>query len=190
MYSSSENQISNSAVNQQNNQTPEICRAMLLINKNGYTLKYVAVQTLELCLAAVRQNGLSLEYVFNKTLEICLEAVSQDGTALQFVVDQTPELCLVAVKQNGYALRYVISGNLDNDYYFNLCVIALYVSPFVEISWAMMDIDDMIPILENDELQRVNINNFDDKDVRLNLPYQLYIKIKYYKANKCKSAKK
>ena len=36
-------------------------------------------------LEAVKENGYALRFVKNQTLEICLEAVKQDGDALRYV---------------------------------------------------------------------------------------------------------
>ena len=59
--------------------------ALKAVKQNGYALKYVIVQTPEICLESVKKNGYVLQYVFVQTSEICLEAVKQDGDALQYV---------------------------------------------------------------------------------------------------------
>ena len=59
--------------------------ALESVKQNGYALKYVSVQTPEICLEAVKQNGYALQFVSVQTLEICLEAVKQDGDALKYV---------------------------------------------------------------------------------------------------------
>ena len=59
--------------------------ALEAVKENGYALRFVKNQTLEICLEAVKQNGDALRYVNNQTLEICLEAVKQDGDALRYV---------------------------------------------------------------------------------------------------------
>ena len=48
------------------------------------------IQTLEICLAAVKQNGYALRFVKEQTPEICLAAVEEDSGALQYVKEQTP----------------------------------------------------------------------------------------------------
>ena len=42
------------------------------------------------CLEAVKQNGYALRWVKNQTIDICLEAVKQYGHALKWVKNQTP----------------------------------------------------------------------------------------------------
>jgi hypothetical protein len=86
-------------------QTPEICK--LLIMRSPMEIRYVKDQTNVLCIRAVSKRGISVQYIRIKTYEICLAAVKQDGLALEYIEDQTPEICLHAVKQNGDALRYV-----------------------------------------------------------------------------------
>ena len=70
-----------------------------------------ALQTPEVCLAAVTQDKDALEIVPKalKTPEVCLAAVTQCGGALKFVPKalRTPELCLAAVQQNELALSFV-----------------------------------------------------------------------------------
>jgi len=77
------------------------------------------VQKKNLCgkdaLAAVKKDGYALRFVKDQTLEICLEAVKKDPDALQYVKDQTLEICLEAVKQDGYALRYVSSEMFEEE---------------------------------------------------------------------------
>ena len=59
---------------------------MKTINKNGYLLKFVKEQTLEICLAAVKTNGSSLKYVKHifRTPEICAEAVNENPKAKKY----------------------------------------------------------------------------------------------------------
>ena len=86
-------------------QTEEMCLAA--VQKHAWALKYVLNQTPEICLAAVHKNGWDLEYVKEQTPGICLVAVQQYGLALEYVKEQTPEICLAAVKQYPKALEYV-----------------------------------------------------------------------------------
>lgn len=51
-------------------------------------LKYVLVQTPEICLAAVEENGLALQYVDKPTADICNAAVKQTAEAMKFVPDE------------------------------------------------------------------------------------------------------
>jgi hypothetical protein len=89
--------------------------ALEAVKQNGHALKYVNIQTPELCLEAVREDGYTLQYVHIQTPEICLAAVREDGYALKYVNTQTPEICLEAVKQNGYALQFVNENIFDKD---------------------------------------------------------------------------
>jgi cation transport regulator ChaC len=86
-------------------QTDEICK--LAVRQNGRALDYVQEQTEELCKLAVQQEGCALQYVKEQTEEICKLAVPQDGRALKYVKIQTEEICKLAVQQDGYALQYV-----------------------------------------------------------------------------------
>ena len=72
-------------------QTEEICKSV--VQKNGFSLKYVKNQTEEICKLAVQQNGLSLSLVKNKTEEICTLAVHQCGSALYYVPEHMKHLC-------------------------------------------------------------------------------------------------
>ena len=58
-------------------------------------------------LRAVENYGDALKYVAIQTPEICLRAVENYGDALRFVAIQTPEICLKAVENDGDALQYV-----------------------------------------------------------------------------------
>ena len=81
--------------------------ALAAVEQDGFALRYVQMQTEEICLAAVKQKGYALRYVQMQTEEICLAAVKQSGYALAYVQMQTEEICLAAVKQDGYVLEYV-----------------------------------------------------------------------------------
>jgi len=85
----------------------DVNKTLKWVVQSGLNIKYVKVQTPEICLAAVKQEGEALQYVKDQSPEIYLAAVKQDGNALQYIKDQSPEVCLAAVKQNGYALPYV-----------------------------------------------------------------------------------
>ncbi len=80
---------------------------ILLINKNGYMLKYMSTDNItnEICKIAVQQTGNALRFVpeDKKTDEICEIAVRQNGRALYYVPEnkKTKELCEIAVQQNG-----------------------------------------------------------------------------------------
>ena len=119
-------------------------------------------------LAKVQQQGCALEHIKQQTLEICMTAVQQNGYALQFVKDQTLEICMAAVQENGYVLCFVKQNNFDDDIYFNLCVIALHIAPFIHAKI---------------------VTDYDRKIELLNLPLELVDKVRFYKAKGCKSAK-
>lgn len=112
---------------------PDLELQQLAVSKNGEILRYISVQTDELCLTAVQQNGNAVKYVQHpttkiymaavqqyghalgdikekdRTPELCLAAVQNDGKALIDVPQQTDALCLAAVQKDGEALRYVIN---------------------------------------------------------------------------------
>jgi hypothetical protein len=72
-------------------------RNLPLVQKRGYDLKKVWIQTPELCLTAVRQNGYALMYVKEQTPEMCRIAVQDHPAAIHFVKNQTLELCSLAM---------------------------------------------------------------------------------------------
>ena len=74
---------------------------------DGRCLRYILVQTEELCLLAVEQNPLALEFIEVQTYEMCLLAVKRNGLTLMWVDNQTLELCLEAVANNIAAIKYV-----------------------------------------------------------------------------------
>ena len=80
---------------------------MAAVQKNGWALELVKVQTVKICMDAVQQNGLALKFVKEQTDKICMDAVQQNGLALQFVKEQTDKICIDAVQQNGLALQFV-----------------------------------------------------------------------------------
>jgi hypothetical protein len=87
-----------------------------IVKASGKDESYIkAIYDKRECLEAVKQNGYALRYVKEQTLEICLEAVKQDGDALQYVKEQTLEICLEAVKQDGCALQYVDKREFQDD---------------------------------------------------------------------------
>jgi hypothetical protein len=77
------------------------------VKRNGSALRFVKVQTPEICLAAVKRNGSVLRFVKEQTSKICLAAVKQDEYALFAVKNQTPEICMIAVKENGNIINFV-----------------------------------------------------------------------------------
>ena len=62
---------------------------ILLINKNGYMLKYMSTDNItnEICKIAVQQTGNALEYVpeNKKTNELCVIAIRQHMDTLEYV---------------------------------------------------------------------------------------------------------
>ena len=98
----------------------DVCAARDILA--GLKLKFVHVQTLELCFAAEAYIPALLKYLRETTdaplhyalassgkelSEICSEALDQNGLTLQFCDFKTPEACLKAVQQNGLALEFV-----------------------------------------------------------------------------------
>ena len=75
-----------------------------LIKRKNKTYKYFNEED---SLKAVEQNGYALKYVAIQTENICLKAVEQNGYALKFVAIQTENICLKAVEKNDYALQFV-----------------------------------------------------------------------------------
>lgn len=58
-------------------------------------------------MAAVKQNGWALKHIQEQTVEICMVAVQNTGCALAYVKNQTPEICFAAVMKDGYARKHV-----------------------------------------------------------------------------------
>jgi hypothetical protein len=96
-------------------------RNKILLNKNyqsflwinermSYALRYVKVQTDEICLAAIGNFSYALYYVKNQTDKICLTSVKEYGWTLKFVKNQTKEICEAAVETSPCA-RFFIKGN-------------------------------------------------------------------------------
>ena len=85
------------------------------VKEDGYALRYVKEQTLEICLEAVKENGYALRYVKEQTPEICLEAVKEYGKALRHVKKQTPEICVQAILNNEGAKGFVNPEILESE---------------------------------------------------------------------------
>ena len=77
------------------------------VSRDGLALRFITMQTPELCLRAVMQNSDALQHVYNQTETICIIAVNRNGLALRFVKNQSYAICSAAVKQNSDALQYV-----------------------------------------------------------------------------------
>jgi hypothetical protein len=81
------------------------------IKKNPFALEHVYLKwsgNKALALEAVKQDGYLLKHVKSQTLEICMAAVQKNGNALKYVkhIYRTPEICNEAVKQNPKAIKY------------------------------------------------------------------------------------
>ena len=94
-------------------QDPEHARRACQLS--GLALRYIpaAVQTDEMCVAAVTECGHALRYVAQLTLAIVLAAVRRHGEALQWV-EHLPqfhleEVWLAALQQNPCAIYYIAS---------------------------------------------------------------------------------
>ena len=85
-----------------------------MVQKNWRYLQDVEVQTLAICMVAVKKNGLALGFVQKEfwTPEICMAAVRSNGEALGFMSERTLELCMVAIHQNRNAIRYIIDSGI------------------------------------------------------------------------------
>ena len=83
-----------------------------MVQKNWRYLQDVEVQTLAICMVAVKKNGLALGFVQKEfwTPEICMAAVRSNGEALGFMSERTLELCMVAIHRN--AIRYIIDSGI------------------------------------------------------------------------------
>lgn len=115
-------------------QTLAVC--MAAVKTDGLALRHVAVQTPEMCRAAIEQNqnakkfaripepiymeeldyrlpekikgyGYTLRGAKRQPESFCLEAVLSNGDALRFVREQTPLVCWAAVMKSGTAVQYV-----------------------------------------------------------------------------------
>ena len=80
-----------------------------VVKQNPYAIKYVKIQTPDMCMSAVKHRGYLLKYIKIKTYDICLEAVKQYGMSLEYVSEKfkNERLCIEAVKKTGYALKFV-----------------------------------------------------------------------------------
>jgi len=83
----------------------------LAIQQNADALKYVDVQTEELCRLSIQKNGLCLRFVADKNLtyELSKLAVENNGMAIKYVKGKflTYELIYSAVKENGSAIQFI-----------------------------------------------------------------------------------
>lgn len=88
-------------------QTPELC--MAAVKLNGLALQHAKFRTIDICQTAVDQNSMALEFVpiILRSKEMCLKAVNKNGLALQFVTRQTYPMCLAAVTNNGEAWHFI-----------------------------------------------------------------------------------
>lgn len=125
-------------------QTPQMC--LVAVSKAGHTLVDVKkrFRTPEVELAAVRSDGLMLEHIKNPTDEMYLAAVTQTGYALQWVPEEVqarkPELCRIAVTNTGYALQYVYNKTerLCWDAVAHSSCAAIYVPPEIRRAWSQV----------------------------------------------------
>ena len=77
------------------------------IEVNPSYIRYLKVQTDEICRLAVSVDPMVLQFVRVQSDEICRVAVSINGLALKFVRIQTDEICRIAVKNTKEAAKYV-----------------------------------------------------------------------------------
>lgn len=85
-----------------------------MVQKNWRYLQDVELQTLAICMVAVKKNGLALGFVQKEfwTPEICMAAVRSNGEASGFMSEQTLELCMAAIHQNRNAIQYIINSGI------------------------------------------------------------------------------
>lgn len=86
-------------------QTPDLCWAAL--HSMAESLQYVREQTPEMCAYAVSRCPWMLPHVRKPTLQLQMSALRQYGFTLKHIPDPTPEMCLTAVQRWGEALEYV-----------------------------------------------------------------------------------
>lgn len=92
------------------------------VHIDPFVIRFVANQSYDLRLRAVRQNGLSLEYVNGATEEIELAAVKQNGMAIKFIRNPSREVQMAAVKQNLNAYKLIARPHKDVTlFYFEYC---------------------------------------------------------------------
>jgi antitoxin component YwqK of YwqJK toxin-antitoxin module len=95
--------------------TEEICFKM--VGRDWRELDHVieSMQTIPLCMIALKQNVTALIFIKNKELkkETYMSAILFDWKALQYIllIDQTAELCIQAINQDILALEYVKSDD-------------------------------------------------------------------------------
>jgi Domain of unknown function (DUF4116) len=109
------------------------------ISANPHALQYVACQSIELCMEAVKRNGLTIRHIRRDYIapEICMAAVKQNGLALayihninkltsksRYIQSEYDELCMTAVKQNGLAIKYVPHQTRE------ICLAAIHQNPY------------------------------------------------------------
>ena len=110
-------------------QTPSVCK--IAIENNPEAFQYVADQTLDVCLTAVKMDGKLISIVHDKYKAKCsLAAVKQNWRCFKDVI-QSYEVCLAAVRKYGMLLESVNPEFIDE----NMCLAAVkqtgFALPFV-----------------------------------------------------------
>ena len=93
-----------------------------MVQKDWRYLQDVELQTLAICMAAVRSNGEASGFMSEQTLELCMAAIHQNRNAIQYIINsgirkQVEEILqqeaktLERVTKSGLALFYVKSQN-------------------------------------------------------------------------------
>jgi competence CoiA-like predicted nuclease len=84
----------------------ELCKKLLSLN--GLLLKYIDMQTDELCIIAIKNNINAYEYIKNKTYELNKKILNVNGLTIQFIknIDFNIELLLIAIANNKNAIKY------------------------------------------------------------------------------------
>ena len=110
----------------------KLCRDAL--KKDPLALRFINLQTLDMCLTAVNINGNALEYVKGQTvsnyIEIAHAAVKENGDSIRFIntnnflsKEAYKEIALVAINRMVFSLKYVYVN--DPNIYYDICSVAI-----------------------------------------------------------------
>lgn len=123
-------------------QTPEICRAAIEQNQNAK--KYCRIPE-TVCMGAfdrkrsgerIKNFGYTLKWTKTQPESFCIEAVLSNADALRYVREQTPLVCWAAVMKSGMAIQYVREQTPE------LCLAAVRKSGI-----ALEHVRDQLPII-------------------------------------------
>jgi hypothetical protein len=91
-----------------NNPSLDMCTAALAAN--SYVMKFIDIQTEELCLLALEEDAQhAFLYIRNPTPRVCLAAVTKCGWVISQMnkEQRTPNVCLAAVKKHAWVLPHL-----------------------------------------------------------------------------------